>query len=147
MEASSKVFWLAYGRPRLHQAMVEFNEAVVGCACLACHVAGRWQEDGDSEPSPGACTFVPTFEQLMEERGVRFNRGGDDGECDLYTVGRCDWVTWGFGERMLRLQDTDDQQIARYQNLITDMLGQGAEQMALAEARIGGAPGPDPLLV
>ena len=74
-----KLFWKEHSPRMLRGVMHHANYLGPDCACLACVVTGRHDDDReDDEPCPSICTFAPWFEQLVREHDMSTLEGLPD---------------------------------------------------------------------
>lgn len=74
-----KLFWKEHSPRMLRGVMHHANHLGPDCACLACVLTGRHDDDReDDSPSPLTCTFAPWFEQLVREHDMSTLEGLPD---------------------------------------------------------------------
>jgi hypothetical protein len=74
-----KLFWKEHSPRMLRGVMHHANYLGPDCACLACVVTGRHDDDReDDEPCPSTCTFAPWFDQLVREHDMSTLEGLPD---------------------------------------------------------------------
>ncbi len=123
-----KLFWKEHCRGQLQDVMQNANQDVNGpdCACLACTVSGRKNEEMDVVDSD--CTFKPFFEALLAECGLTVGHcdgvpvcqhDAEDSGNFIYDVdshfihvgAREDWFCFSYGAKLWRATEADDPEL------------------------------------
>ncbi len=88
-----KLFWKDHNKSQLELAMQYANQDATkgpGCACIACAVSGRMDEEQDAKGFD--CTFKPYFEAKLKECGLTFERFEDEAVGKVGAHDAADWI-------------------------------------------------------
>ena len=135
-ELKLKLFWKEHNTSELKPAMRHANQDATAkgpdCACLACAVSGRMDEEKEAKGFD--CAFKPYFEALLAECGLGVGYAGHgsavceheaedtgnlvyDNDTHLVHVGRDDWVMFTYGAKLWQATAHDDPELQKLARL------------------------------
>jgi len=134
------LFWKDHSDEELKKLMHEANQdgrSAPRCACLACTVAGRKDEDADCTGEV-TCTFKPWFEAFLAEYGLTCRLGIENGmepagehmscpggnqvfavDAHFHHLTSDNWFAWMYGAKLWTAQSADDAELQKLQHLFT----------------------------
>ena len=78
------MFFAKHSPGKLKKFMVMYNQRIVHCKCLACFETGRCSEAPFSQAYAYACSFVPSWENLLKKYRISFEYKRIGGDLDKY---------------------------------------------------------------
>ena len=84
ISAKIELFFAKHSPGKLKKFMVMYNQRIVHCKCLACFETGRCSEAPFSQTYAYACSFVPSWENLLKKYRISFEYKRIGGDLEKY---------------------------------------------------------------